>query len=128
MVNLRSCRCLIHSNIKNKQYGGVGLLNPTCIKSISADVSRYLGDYNRSQNECRNKNLSLEELKDKIGVCRNVCLQHINSIINHHCGNHDFCDKSHCKYRAIQFEVETTHKVMGNNEICQLAFAKEVGN
>ena len=45
-------------------------------------------------------------------VGRNTCLSRIDSIIHHHCGNHEFCDRHHCKYKSIEFVTNLKHKVM----------------
>ena len=79
---------------KNKEYSGVGLLVPIRIKTISSDVSRHLRNY-RDNMIKPNSIRSFERKK---------CLDNIDSIIHHHCGNHDFCSLGWCKYKQIVYE------------------------
>ena len=78
----------------HKEYSGVGLLEPIRIKTISSDISRHLRNYRDNMNK-PNSIRSFERTK---------CLDNIDSIIHHHCGNHDFCSLGWCKYKQIIYE------------------------
>ena len=47
------------------------------------------------------------EKKERIDEARDACLQRIDSIIHHHCGNHKLCHYSHCLYKQIELEIRT---------------------
>lgn len=106
--------------VKCREYGGVGLLTPSRIRF-------HLREYNNEQNNLGTRITNTIELKDKITEARAVCLQRINSIIHHHCGNHDFCHKSHRKYKEIELQVTTKHNILGNGKTSELEIKKEVG-
>ena len=72
--------------IKNKEFSGVGVLEPQRIRSISADVSRYLTDYYRARTDINRNTEEIDKLKSVYLTC-------IDSIIYHHCGNHQLCNK-----------------------------------
>ena len=88
---------------KNKEFSGVGLLDVSRIKAVSADVSRHLREYNIVRKSISNSNESHELKKDNTKVGRNTCLSRIDLIIYHHCDNHEFCDRHHYKYKSIDF-------------------------
>ena len=97
---------------KNRQFRGVGLLDPNRIRSISADVSRHLRCYSNFTREIiKNSNCTIEQKSEEINKARDQCLQRIDSIVHHHCGNHTFCDKAHCVYKQIEFEVRTAIRI-----------------
>ena len=50
-----------------------------------------------------------------VNVDRHTCLDRIDSIVNQHCGNHQFCYKHHCKFKAIEFETRLQHKIMNTS-------------
>ena len=93
---------------KNKEFSGVGLLEPQRIRSISADVSRHLRDYHRVSS---NGNLNAQSINDQ----KLVYLARISSIVPHHCGNHEYCNKKHCQYKLLEFITEPGLKLCNPN-------------
>ena len=96
----------------NKEVSGVGLLEPNRIRSMSADVSRHLREYKLEKQSVEITNIGKEEKEELIKNQRKECLQRIDSIAHHHCGNHQYCTKSHCKYKEIEYLYEPTMKNM----------------
>ena len=103
--------------MKNKQFGGVGLLDPSRTCSISSDVSRHLSSYSNEKKAILSTTIGdSEDKKEKINNAKKTCLQRIDSIIHHHCGNHEHCDHSHCLHKKIELEVRTCVKIMDENK------------
>ena len=86
---------------KNKIYGGVNMLDVLRIKSISADVSRHIREFHKEKNYT-GADVDAERVK---------CLKRLKSICHHHCGNHEFCEESHCAYVSISITEKLKNDV-----------------
>ena len=79
----------MHFQREKFRISGVNLLDPNRIRATSSEVSRHLKCYNKIDK----RNSKPEETL----ALKNTCLQRVNSIIPHHCGN-----DSHCKCKSIE--------------------------
>ena len=91
----------------------MGLLDISRTKSILSDVSRHLRYFNKVRRGILDSSDSKQQKEDTLRVGRDVCTTRIDSIIHHHCGNHDNCDKSHCQFKNIEFETELANTITG---------------
>ena len=85
------------------------------IKSISADLSHHLREYNVVCKSIRDSSESQNTKTNNLVLGRETCLKRIDSIIHHHCDHHDYCDKIHCKYKSIDFKVKLKHNITETN-------------
>ena len=73
---------------KNTVFGGIGMLEPLRIKSMTSDISNHLRAYNKKKQE---PNVDFVDLKQD-------CLKRIKSVVHHHSGNHDECNIEDCLF------------------------------
>ena len=83
-----------------KEYSGVGCLTPVRIKTISSDISRHLRMYKID----RDKPNAIPEVEKK------KCLDNLESVVHHHCGNHKLCSLDWCKYKQIESRVKAKQR------------------
>ena len=65
-------------------------------------------DYHRVSS---NGNLNAQSINDQ----KLVYLARISSIVPHHCGNHEYCNKKHCQYKLLEFITEPGLKLCNPN-------------
>ena len=78
--------------LNNMVFSGLGLLDISRIKSISADASRNLREFNKVRNNIADSAYIYNIRQDHLDQGRVVCLKRIDSIFHHHCGNHEYCE------------------------------------
>jgi hypothetical protein len=83
---------------KEKSLKGVQLLEPSRIRAISGDLARHLRAYHAVQ-------VSSPDDRVAIAKAKKACLQSIDSIVPHHCGNHVFCVGSNCLFVRLEAHV-----------------------
>ena len=95
---------------------GRQLLEPSRIKAISGDIRRHLCWYHKAK--AKSKTASATDHVDNNHdhdeqACnlRKICLEKINSIIAHHCGDHSGCRREDCVFLDCMHRVRSRYEV-----------------
>ena len=90
------------------QLRGKMLLEPSRIRCICSDISKYLREYGDEIRKLEGE--ENEESKAKQDEQRERCLRRIEALIHHHCGDHEVCDAADCLYLRLENEIVAKYR------------------
>ena len=107
---------------------GKDLLEPSRIKMISSDLAAHLRNYH-----AQSIGLALspgtsnsDEIDAKRTAAQMYCLECIDSLIPHHCGNHELCKVENCLYRKTERSVQAETYALGELVLPESDFRRKV--
>jgi hypothetical protein len=94
---------------------GAYLLEASRIRAMSSDLAGHIREFNHTLEMFCNKDPNDLSPNDhhSIDTCRDLCLQRIESIVPHHCGNHRKCDVAYCGFLKIKKRLKAIKKSTG---------------
>lgn len=93
---------------KYAELKGVSLLEPSRIRCICGDISKYLREYGEDLRNVKDP--------DKLDKSRTLTMRRIDNLIDHHCGDHSCCEVADCKYRQTENKHFARHKTIHGDD------------